>query len=251
MINEKSKGMRCLVVDDEFPARKLLSGYIDKIPFLELAGTAGSAIEAMGFLRDHPVDLLFLDIQMPDLTGIEFLRAMPKRPMVIMTTAYSEYALEGYELDVFDYLLKPIPFPRFMQAATKAMEQWQMSEGPLPTAEASPGDEAQLELVRKDYLTVKADHKIYKINFNDLYHIEGQREYVTFHTSSRKITAYYSLKKLEEQLPKSLFARVHKSFIVSINEIETLEGNVLEVAGTKIPVGKSYKEAVQAIFQND
>ena len=246
MENEKYK---VLIVDDEFLARKLLSDYVSKIDSLELIGTCANAFEAMAVLQKNNVDIMLLDIHMPDLTGMELVQSMQKVPTFIFTTAYSEYALDSYELGAVDYLLKPIGFPRFFQAINKAIDKiGRLNNNISETAEGSTSkQEAVLELKpTNDFLTVKADYKIYKINFSDLLYIEGQHEYVTFHTKTRRITALYSLKNLEEQLPSDIFLRIHKSYIVSFHYIEDIEGNTVSVAGTKLPIGGSYKDSLMS-----
>lgn len=230
MDNEQS--IRVLVIDDEFPARKLLAEYVSKIPNLDLVAACEDAIEASAVMQQRPVDLILSDIQMPELSGLDFVRSMKERPLVIFTTAYSEYAIDSYELDAVDYLLKPIPFPRFMQAINKAADRIrlrrQSAPAPLP----------------KEYFMVRADHKLYRIDYADLLFVEGQSEYVTFHMRDKKnVTAYYSLKRLEEELPNTDFVRVHKSYIVSVSKIESVEGNSLTVEGHKLSIGKNYKDA--------
>ncbi|MDN5202389.1 LytTR family DNA-binding domain-containing protein [Fulvivirgaceae bacterium BMA10] len=227
--------MRCVIVDDEFPARELLSDFIHKVPQLELVGSCKNPVEAMEVLHQQQVDLMFLDIQMPELTGVEFLRSLNKKPMVIFTTAYPDYALEGYKLSVIDYLLKPFSFERFFEAVNKGLDLFLLKQNRSDTP-VSQGSE-------KNYITIKADHKIHKVNFDDIFYIEGLREYVTFHTSTGKIITLESLKKLEETLP-SHFLRIHKSFIVNKNKVKALYGNQLEINGKYIPIGKSYKEQV-------
>ena len=242
---------KVLIVDDEFLARKLLQGYVQKMPELELAGTAQNAFEAFMFVKEHHVDILFLDIHMPDLNGIELARTLKDVPAIIFTTAYSEYALESYEVSAVDYLLKPIALPRFVQAVEKAIKRLSAVEAVAPRAtadveanaanEAQPADAAPTTSAA-DYLMVKADYRLYKINFADLLYIEGQHEYVSFYTSEKRITALYSLKSLEEQLPPDQFVRVHKSYIVSIANISEIEQLSLTCAGQKIPIGGSYRD---------
>ena len=173
---------------------------------------------------------------MPDMTGIEFARSLNKSPIIIFSTAYSEYAVEGFELDVADYLLKPIEFPRFLQAIYKAKNRHEMKQ---PTNETTTLQKPSIE--KDDFITVKDGTKIHKIDFSDLLYIEGQREYVTFHTVQKKITALYVMKNLEDNLPKDRFIRVHKSYIVAVKFIEMIEGNMLKVSGETIPIGGSYK----------
>lgn len=226
-----SEPIRVLIIDDEFPARKLLMEYVSKIPNLEMVAACEDAIEASSVLQQQSVDLILSDIQMPELSGLDFIRSMKDKPLVIFTTAYSEYAIDSYELDAVDYLLKPIPFPRFMQAVNKAAERIKLRQTTVNNAPM------------KDYFMVKADHKLYRIDYSELLFIEGQSEYVTFHMKDKKsVTAYYSLKKLEDELPNKDFVRVHKSYIVSVSKIESVEGNILTVAGHKLAIGKNYKD---------
>lgn len=223
-----------LVVDDEFLARKLLIDYISKIDILHVIAQCSNAFEAITYLQKERIDILLLDIQMPDITGLELLRNLQNAPCVILTTAYSEYALESYNLNVVDFILKPVGFPRFFQAINKAIEKLDRhvtTETAAYTVKRS-----------NDFLMVKANYKMHKINFDDLLFIEGQHEYVTFNLANRRITALYSLRNLEEQLPSDRFIRIHKSFIVSLRHIEDIEGNLMTVAGNKIPIGGSYRE---------
>jgi len=238
---------KVLIVDDEFLARKLLQGYIEKMPELELVGTCANIAETYKALNEQQVDILLLDIHLPDLSGMEFARTCSKLPAVIFTTAYSEYALESYEVSAVDYLLKPIRFERFEEAIRKAMARCIQSEAPkTETSKAdTAGADASKSTEQADtFLWVKADYKIYKINYDDLLYIEGQHEYVSFYTTGKRITALYALKTLEEQLPSSRFVRVHKSYIVAISQIQEMGQLSLTVAGVKIPIGGNYREAL-------
>ena len=227
--------LNVLIVDDEFHARKLLADYVSKIPFLHLVKTCTNVFEAIEAMQKDCIDLLILDIQMPDMTGMEFAQSLTKKPVIIFSTAYSEYALESYELDVADYLLKPIEFPRFLQGIYKAKSRYEIK---FPTKETTPLQETD---PKDDFMTVKDGAKIHKIQYADLLYIEGQREYVTFHTTRKNITALHVLKNLEDILPKDRFIRVHKSYIVAVKFIEMIEGNMLKVSGETIPIGGNYK----------
>lgn len=239
---------KVLIVDDEFHARKLLSEYVSKLSFLELSGTAANVFEAMNILRKDRIDILLLDIQMPEITGLEFARSLKNPPLVIFTTAYSEYAVESYELDVVDYLLKPIAFPRFLQAINKVIERKEKNtENKLIISKTEP--QLQPGKGYEDSIVIKSGHKFYKINYQDLLYIEGQREYVTFHTTKQRITTLSSLKELEEKLPSALFVRIHKSYIVSMRSIELIDKNILHIAGKKLPIGGSYKESLMKAFE--
>ena len=236
-----------LIVDDEFLARKLLQDYVSKIPELQLAGTAQNAFEAFSFCKEHPVDIVLLDIHMPDLNGIELARTLKSVPSIIFTTAYSEYALESYEVSAVDYLLKPIALPRFMQAIEKAIARLKglatPSEAPQPPQTPQTPPQTP-QTVQAPHLMVKADYKLYKINFDDIHYIEGQHEYVSFYTKDKRVTALYSLKALEDQLPRDKFIRVHKSYIVNIDHISEIEQVSLTVAGHKVPIGGSYRDSL-------
>ena len=257
-----------LIVDDEFLARKLLQDYVSKIPELQLAGTAQNAFEAFSFCKEHHVDIVLLDIHMPDLNGIELARTLKNVPSIIFTTAYSEYALESYEVSAVDYLLKPIALPRFMQAIEKAIARLKgltsPSQSPQPSQPSQPPQTPQTPLnpssplfselrsrapkeatpLNPSYLMVKADYKLYKLNFDDIHYIEGQHEYVSFYTKDKRVTALYSLKALEDQLPRDKFIRVHKSYIVNIDHISEIEQVSLTVAGHKVPIGGSYRDSL-------
>ena len=216
-----------LIVDDEYPARMLLQDYVSKVDSLNLVDCCSSAVKAMDVLANQHVDIMLLDIQMPEMTGEELLKSLDKKPVVILTTAYSEYAVDAFALGVVDYLLKPFDFARFLQAVNKAKELIGRRKQLQPAA---------------DYMMVKADYKLYKINYEDLLFIEGQHEYVSFNMTSRRVTALYSLKNLEESLPADKFFRVHKSFIISINHIEDIDKQFVTVGGRKIPIGSNYRD---------
>lgn len=231
-----------IIVDDEYLAQKLLQDYVSKMDTLQLVATCSNAFEAMNALKNNQVDIMFLDIQMPDLTGLELVKSLEHKPSIIFTTAYSEYAVDAFNLSVVDYLLKPFDFPRFVQAVNKAIG----AELPKTKGDDLPHDTISRS---NDFITVKADYKLYKINYDDLLFIEGQHEYVTFHTTQRRITALFALKDLEEILPKDKFVRVHKSYIVSFKQIQDLDKSDVTVAGTKIPVGASYRDELLARLQ--
>jgi len=241
-MNAKEK-YNVIIVDDEYLAQKLLQDYVSKVESLQLVATCSNAIEAMNVLKDHQVDIMFLDIQMPDLTGLDLAKSLEHRPAIIFTTAYSEYAVDAFNLSVVDYLLKPFNFPRFIQAINKAIGTEQQKVMGIQKPAADTISESN------DFITVKADYKLYKINYDDLLFIEGQHEYVTFHTTQRRITALFALKDLEEILPKDKFVRVHKSYIVSFKHIQDLDKSDVTVAGNKVPVGASYRDELLARLQ--
>ena len=231
-----------VIVDDEYLAQKLLQDYVSKVDALQIVAVCSNAFEAMNALKNNQVDIMFLDIQMPDLTGLELVKSLEHKPAIIFTTAYSEYAVDAFNLSVVDYLLKPFDFPRFFQAVSKAVGGVQ----PVVSIEDKPRDTISRS---NDFITVKADYKLYKINYDDLLFIEGQHEYVTFHTTQRRITALFALKDLEEILPKDKFVRVHKSYIVSFKHIQDLDKSDVTVAGNKVPVGASYRDELLARLQ--
>lgn len=230
----------CLIVDDEQLARQLLKEYISKVPNLELKGMCKNPLEAMEILNEEKIDILFLDIQMPELTGVEFVKTLQHKPAIIFTTAYSEYALEGYELDVIDYLVKPFPLDRFIKAVNKAAEfidMKRMSE--------------QVNLGDSEYVLLHADHKIYKVKLDDIDYIEGLKEYVSYYVIGKRIIVLQSLKSIEESLPSNKFIRVHRSYIVPIQKIKTLDGNQVQIGDKLIPIGRSYKEDVMKRVFNE
>jgi len=222
----------CLIVDDEQLARQLIAAFIQKIPYLTVAGEARHPMEALEFMQNQSIDIIFLDIQMPEITGVEWLKSKNIRQAVILTTAYAEYALEGYQLNVMDYLVKPFAFERFYKAAEKTREFLELKYAGSSTRPA------------QDFISVHADHKIHKIRYEDILYIEGLREYVSFYTREQRIISLQSLKKLEELLPSDQFVRIHKSYIVPVVRIKNMEGNEVEIGNKKIPVGRSYREIV-------
>lgn len=230
---------KCVIIDDEFLARQYLKDYVARVPFLQLTGDYDSPLLALEDLKNNNIDLLFLDIQMPDISGLEFLKTINPQPFVIFTTAYKKYALEGYEHNTIDYLLKPISFERFLKAVNKFNDIMQTGRN----AAVSPPEKSS-----GSYLTIRADRKFYKVHFDDIYFIEGQQAYVTFNMRERKITALMSMKDLEETLPNEQFIRIHKSFIASRKYINSLEGNQIDINGQKLPVGKNYRDQVQKLF---
>ncbi len=240
---------RCLIVDDEHLARTLLSTYVEKLPNLTLISTCQNAMEALAVLQKQEVDIMFLDIQMPDLTGLDLLRTLGKKPATVLTTAYDKHAIEGYELEVMDYLLKPISFERFVQAVSKCSEQIQLKR----KAEASKAMEFSVEKSsnstkashpskQTDHMYVKVDYKWTKILYKDILYIEGLREYVKVHTPTQRYVVYQALKRLAEWLPEHQFVRVHKSYIVSLDYISAIYGNTIEIGEAEVPIGKSFKE---------
>ncbi len=239
--------MRCLIVDDEPLAHAILSDYVRKVPFLNLIGTTTSPIEALTRVQQGDVDLVFLDIQMPELTGMQFLkiaRSAGARCQVILTTAYADYALEGYEHDVVDYLLKPIAFERFFRAVQKARSQSQPAAPvviPLTSPPVVP-DSVPPMPAQPDFIFVKTEYKLQRVGFNELLYCEGLKDYVSIYTPAERILALQTMKALEEKLPTSQFMRVHKSYIVALNRIETVERNRIYIGKAVIPIGDTYRD---------
>jgi DNA-binding LytR/AlgR family response regulator len=235
--------IRCLAVDDEAYATKIIADYVSKVPYLELVGTTTSAIEALTRVQSGEIDLIFLDIQMPDLTGIQFLKLYGGKCKVILTTAYPEYALDGFEHDVVDYLLKPIAFDRFLKAAQKAFNLINPAKEQVanPVPEANPAIAVNAQ---PDYMFVKGEskNKFLKVDYNDILYIEGLKNYVSVFTPAQRIVTYQTLRDLETTLPKPPFYRVHKSYIISVDKIRMVDGNTVYIGDQSIPIGETYRD---------
>jgi DNA-binding LytR/AlgR family response regulator len=245
--------IRCLVIDDEPPALAILADYISQIPFLTLAGTTTDPIEGLTWVQQGLADLVFLDIQMPRLTGLQFLKLAGHKARVVLTTAYPEYALEGYENDVVDYLLKPIAFERFLKAANKALALLAPTL-PAPTAAAPPPAPVAPVLApppASGHLFVKGDtkNKYLRISYADILYVEGLNNYVLLHLPHERIATYQTLRELAETLPQPPFMRVHKSYIVSLDHVRLLDGNTLYVQDKLIPVSDTYREALYRVVR--
>lgn len=226
--------IRCLVVDDEPLALDILEDYISKVPFLTLVKTTTSAIEGLSLVQSGVIDLVFLDVQMPELTGIQFLKIINGKCDVILTTAYSQYALDGYELDVVDYLLKPIAFDRFYKAAQKVLQN--NGNGNAAPPEQVPASSSH------DFIFVKTEHKIQKIYLDDILYIEGLKDYISIFTKTERIITLQNMKKMEESLPAKSFIRVHKSYIIAVGKIESIERSRIQIGEKIIPIGDTYRE---------
>ncbi len=239
--------INCIAIDDEPLALDLIESFIKKVPFLNLLKKCRSAFEAIDLIQKNEVHLLFLDIQMPDITGIQFMKTLKNKPMVIFTTAYEQYALEGYELDVIDYLLKPIPFERFLKAANKAYEYHLLRSKPAE----QPKTVTHQQDNSNDYLFVRADYQTIKINFADIRFIEGLKDYIKIFLTTRDkpILTLLSLKAIEEKLPSNEFMRVHRSFIVAINRINSIRKNKIFINDKEIPIGDLYQENINKIIK--
>ncbi len=233
--------IKCLAIDDEPLALKQIGSYIQKTPFLELAGLCNSALAALEHLSVSKIDLLFVDINMPDLSGMDFVKSLKEKPFIVFTTAYSEYAVEGFKVDAVDYLLKPFGYADFLKAANKVRSLAELSSA--PAAEAVPG---------KDYLFVKADYKVLRIELSEIVYIESMHEYVRIHLENNKpVMTLLSLKTLEEQLPSDRFMRVHRSFIVNSQKIKIVERNRIVFDKVYIPVSEQYKTSFQEFMNRN
>jgi two-component system, LytTR family, response regulator len=228
--------IRCLIVDDEPPAREIIKQYITDTPMLQLCGECGNAIQAIGFLQQHEIDLIFLDIRMPQLSGTDFIKTLSHPPKVIFTTAYPEYALEGYELDAMDYLLKPIRFDRFLKAVNKAYHQ---------TIIRNLAERSTVEPEKKDpFVYFRADRKMMKVMLSDILYIESMKDYVKVVTGSETIITKQSISSVEAMLPEQKFIRTHRSFIVSLAAIHSFTSELIDIGKTEIPIGKLYRQQV-------
>ncbi|MEJ8801860.1 LytR/AlgR family response regulator transcription factor [Pontibacter sp. H249] len=238
--------IRCIAVDDEAYATNIIADYISKVPFLELVGTTTSPIEAINWVQDGKVDLVFLDIQMPELTGIQFLKICGNKCKVILTTAYPEYALEGYEHDVIDYLLKPIPFDRFFKAVHKAQSIMQRDAANATASATLPETETGITTAvpAADYMFVKGEskNKFLKVAYSDILYVEGLKNYVSMYLPGQRLVTYQSLTDLAEQLPQPPFYRVHRSYIISIDKVSMVDGNTIYIGDKDIPVGETYRD---------
>ena len=233
---------KCLIIDDEPLARDLMRNHIEKLDNFEIVAECGDAMKAMQELRDQKIDLMFMDIQMPQITGIEFLKILKNPPKVVITTAYREYALDGFELDVVDYLLKPITFERFLKSVNKYYQVAQdEAQNNSQVSEVSQTDEP--------FIYVKENKRVIKVHLNEILYVEGLSEYVQIYTDKKKIITKTTLTSLEEKFPDDGFMRIHKSFIVSLSRIEAFTANTNEVPGKELPIGRSYKNSVLNVLQ--
>jgi DNA-binding LytR/AlgR family response regulator len=225
--------LKCIIIDDEPIARKVLQEFIAEIDYLELIGQAENPLKAISLLGNNDVDIIFLDINMPKINGIDFLKNSKINANIIMTTAYAEYAVEAYGLDVLDYLVKPVAFDRFLKACNKAKEIRELKK---------------ITAVRlnetNDHFFIKCNNQIEKVFYNDLVYAEAMLNYVMLYTNSKKMMVYITIKSLEEQLPADIFIKVHKSFIVNIQKIKSIEGNILDIGNEKIAISQNLREKV-------
>lgn len=239
--------LSCIIVEDEPMARNLLEQYIAKVSSLTLLATFSNPLKALDFLRETTPDILFLDVQMPEITGISLLKILKKKPYVILTTAYSEYAIEGYELDVTDYLLKPITFERFLKTIEKITQRKGAITNEPALAEIPKGIQTTTQT---PFIFVKDGTKLVKIKLADILLIEGLKDYVKIHTPKGKITTLQRLKTLEEQLPSHQFIRVHHSFIIAVEWIEVIHRDRVEIGKELIPISDTYRKAFKAFIDN-
>jgi two-component system LytT family response regulator len=234
--------LRCIAVDDEPLALDIIEDYISKIPFLELVKRTENAIEALQMVQSGGIDLVFLDIQMPELTGIQFLKIASGKCSYILTTAYSQYALESYDLNVSDYLLKPIPFDRFYKAVEKVRNQVKSPAATLvPEPVRVQPVVAQITTVQ-DFIFVKTEHKIQKIELDDVLYIEGLKDYISIYTKTERVITLQNMKRMEETLPPAQFIRVHKSYIIAFDKIESIERSRITICSKIIPIGDTYRD---------
>lgn len=232
--------IRCAVVDDEPLALGLMASYVKKTPFLELVGAYSSAVQAMQEMHDHPVDLIFLDIQMPELNGLDYSRMIPQQTRVVFTTAFNQYALDGYKVNALDYLLKPISYPDFLQAANKAQEWFKLVEQSKQPEKTEKEEEIQS-------IFVKSDYKLIQIELKNILYVEGLKDYVKIYeeNATRPVMSLMSMKAMEDMLPSDRFIRVHRSYIVQKEKIRIIEHNRIVFGNTYIPIGDSYKQSFQ------
>ena len=225
--------LNCLIIDDEPIARKGLEEHVQEIEFLHFVASCENALKAATYINEQRVDLIYLDIHMPKITGIDFLKSLKNPPLTILTTAYSTYALEGYTLDVIDYLVKPITFERFLKASQKAMEFFQLKANAASQSSRPP-----------DYFFVRCDRKFEKVFFRDVSYVEGLQNYAVIHLPDRKLITYITLTSLENQLPKEEFLKVHKSFLISVAHIKAIEADEIIIGDARIPISRTLKDQV-------
>lgn len=230
---------KCLIVEDELPAQRILQTYIRDVPTLELVQSCNNALDALEVLKTQAIDILFLDIQLPKLTGVNFLKSLVDPPQTIFTTAYSEYAIQGFELDAVDYLLKPFSFERFLKAVNKAADRLEAKPKLESRNNEGIGNDSE-----KDFVFFKADKKILRINLDDLLYIEGLKDYVRVVTTTETSLVLQTMKHWESILPSATFQRAHKSYIVNLRRIDHIKGDAIKIGSREVPIGRHYKEAL-------
>jgi len=229
--------IKCIAIDDEPLALDKIEGYVSQVPYLKLVGRFCNALTALPYLKENNIDLLFLDIQMDGLTGIQLLESLTVKPRVILTTAFDQYALKGFELNVADYLLKPISFGRFLKAVEKVYDQ--MAQQSKPTIQSAPSNTG---FAQKDFIFVKSGSQFEKISFADILYIEGMKDYLRIHTPAKKVMTLMSFSEIEKMLPSENFVRIHKSYIVAINKIEVIDRAFVKITGNKLPIGDVFRK---------
>ncbi len=235
--------IKCLVVDDEPPALEILKRYIESIPSLSLAGICGNAVEALAVIQQQPIDILFIDIQMPQILGTDFIRTLTNPPKIIFTTAYRKYAVEGFDLDAVDYLLKPISFERFLKAINKIMKV-SIKQNPQTVA-GSAGDSE----VNNTHIFFRADRKIMKIALDDIIYFESLKDYIKVVTRTKTFLTKHSISSLEENLPHPGFLRIHRSYIIAVNKIEYFENEMVGIGKQELPISRMYRHEVEKILK--
>ena len=225
--------IKCIIVEDEILAQQVIESHIQKTGRFELVAVCNNALEARAVLDKNEIDLIFLDIQLPGMTGLNFLRSLPDPPLVVLTTAYSEYALESYEFNVIDYLLKPVSFERFCKTINK------IADGRLFSQPAK-----ELPAQQGDHIFIKSTNKFFKVNFSEIIYIEGMKDYLKIHTADYRLVTHQTMNEMEQLLPAKQFMRVHKSYIIALTHIKTIYGNTIEIDKASIPIGINYKEKV-------
>jgi DNA-binding LytR/AlgR family response regulator len=232
--------LQCIIIDDEPLARKGLKEYIEDVDFLTLIGEFDSPLKAMELISSGNVHLIFLDIQMPKITGLQFFKSLQQAPPVIFTTAYPQYALDGFELNALDYLVKPVSFDRFLKAALKAKEYYEL-RGQNKSAESN---------IASDYLFIKVDGKLLKVVYDDILFVEAVQNYVMIHTKEKKLMTYLTFHSIEEFLPSNLFIKTHKSYLVATSKIESIDGNIIQIGNHSIPISRNLKDEVMEKIMN-
>ena len=232
--------MTCIIIDDEPLARQGMEMNIANVSSLQLLGSFSNPLAAADFMRKEKVDLMFLDINMPELSGLDFLKSLRDAPLVIFTTAYPQYALESYELDAIDYLVKPIRIERFLKAVDKAENYFRLMQ--------QEAGNSHVEKIEEDFVYIKAERKFFKIYFKDILYIEGLKDYVVIYTIDNKIITSMNVKTIAQQLPASIFARVSKSYIVNVRHINSFDNELVYINGNEIPIGQSFKDDFMRLY---
>lgn len=232
--------IKCIIIDDEPIGREIIENFVSQINYLDMVASCEDAFEAMDILQSQPIDLVFSDIQMPKINGLELIRSLPSPPLVIFITAHEKFAVEGFNAGAIDYLLKPVSFDRFLKAVNKGRQQIELRNAQAASANAES----------QEYIFIKADNKLNKIQFKDILYIEAVKDYIKIYTGENYMLTYYTMKAIEEKLPAGKFIRIHHSFIVQLNAVKSLMGNTVELLnGVSLPVSKSHKDDLLAALQ--